>query len=121
MKVEDLAAMFRQTSPCGDCPFRRVGGVRHGRERMRAYASYFGFPGASFPCHQTRPADCDNSTWEAWRNGQTICAGGLLFAQKYHEQNVLVMIAVACGAFDPATLIGHELVFDTLEEMLEAE
>lgn len=113
--------IFKQRVPCADCPFRREGGVRHGREMMASYASYFlTDPGATFPCHKSVPKDDTRETWSAWRDGQVVCAGGLLLAAKYQFRNALVRFAVAKGMYDPSQHTADELalVFDTFEEMV---
>lgn len=114
------ADMFRQTSPCADCPFRRVGGVRHPLLRMASYIAYFlRWPGATFPCHRTVPKDDDRSQWSAWREGQTICAGGMIFAEKYGRRNGVMVAGRVLGFYDESQLTGREEVFDTVEEMLK--
>lgn len=116
-------SIFKQTVPCSDCPFRRVGGVRHGAAQMLAYAHYFvGQPGATFPCHKSVPQDDPRDRWSEWSDGQVLCSGGLLFAAKQGIQNGIVRVGVANGWYDPGKHRPEELalVFDTIIEMLEA-
>ena len=96
--TEPSEDMFRQHKPCSDCPFRKEGGVRHGVDRTLAYASYFTvFPGATFPCHQSVPKDDDRQGWSAWRAGQTLCAGGLIFAEKLTRTDESAVAAPDAG------------------------
>jgi hypothetical protein len=121
-KTDGLTAeMYQQKQPCSDCPFRKEGGVRHGAPRALQYASYFIGPQAvTFPCHQTVPKDDSRDQWSAWREGQTLCAGGLIFAEKLGIRNDIVQYGVARGWYDPNKRIETGMVFDSLEDMLNA-
>jgi len=115
------AEAYRQHSPCDDCPFLKEGGVRHGAERARDYASYFCLqPARTFPCHKSVPKDDDRTQYSAWRAGQTLCAGGLMFAEKVHCTNDIARYGAAKGWYDPSKFIGMDLVFDSLADMLKA-
>lgn len=111
--------MFRQTSPCIDCPFRKEGGVRHSQEMMASYISYFvSSPGATFPCHRSVPKDDPRTKWSAWREGQTVCAGGLIFAKKLGIEGATVRLGLLHGGYDPAQMTDEDQVFDSVSEML---
>lgn len=111
--------MYKQKQPCSDCPFRKDDGVRHGAGRALQYASYFCGPEAvTFPCHQTVPKDVPREGWTAWREGQTLCAGGLAFAEKQGVRNDIVRYGMAQGWYDPEKRIDKGTVFDTLEELV---
>jgi hypothetical protein len=112
--------MFRQTKPCSDCPFLKDGGVRHPLDQMCAYASYFLFyPGATFPCHQSVPKDDDRQGWSAWKSGQTLCAGGIIFAEKHGLRNAIVIYGAAQGWLKTDELMrSAATVFDSIEDMI---
>lgn len=111
---------FALKTPCADCPFRAAGGVRHGSWSALRYAGYFiAGDGATFPCHRSVPASCDRSEWTPWQAGQVLCAGGLLFSERLGLRSRTVQALTAHG-YDPSTLTGHDLVFDSLRAMLEA-
>jgi hypothetical protein len=118
--LPNYADIFTQKSPCVTCPF--VKGVeRHAPAMQASYASYFLHPvGVTFPCHKSVPKDDDRTTWSAWREGQVICAGGLIFAAKQGRQNSLVRLAVDQGWYDPAchTEADTARVYDTIEDMV---
>ena len=121
VKNELTADMYRQKQPCSDCPFRKEGGVRHGVEQTMAYAGYFCGPQAvTFPCHQSVPKDDARQEWSGWREGQTLCAGGLAFAEKQGVRNAIVQYGMAKGWYDPTKRIDTGEVFDSLEALLGA-
>lgn len=112
--------MFAQLTPCEDCPFRRNGGVRHGMVALN-YASYFvSWPGFTFPCHRTVPKDDNREEFAPWREGQHICPGGLILAEKLGACNLPMAIGKEKGWYHPEKLVGRDEVFDSLREMAEA-
>jgi hypothetical protein len=115
--------MFALTMPCADCPFRKEGGVRHPKKMMEAYITYFvEWPGASFPCHRSVPADDPRSAWSEWRDGQVFCAGGIAFALKQGRENVFMAVAAMNGYFKPELFqAALPLVFDSGSQMLGEE
>src|SRR5476649_2648599 len=96
--------MFKLKTPCADCPFRKEGGVRHGGLPAFAYASYFvQGDGATFPCHRSVPARTERGSWSKWQDGQVMCAGGLILAEKVHMRSRTIQACINTGAHDPAT------------------
>lgn len=113
------ADMFRQLKPCTGCPFLREGGIYHNGPALLAYADYFTtFPGNTFPCHKSVPADDDRQAFSAWRVGQTLCAGGLIYAEKQGHRNAIMVWGITQGWYDPAKLQERETVVDTVDELL---
>lgn len=115
--------IYKQRTPCSDCPFRREDGVRHNLRMMLSYISYFcGFPGATFPCHKSVPADDSRDKWSAWREGQVLCAGGMIFALKQGVSNAVMLDGVQRGVWNPAMYDAADVacVFDSVEEMTAA-
>jgi hypothetical protein len=115
--------MFRQTKPCSDCPFRKPGqgGVQHGLFATFQYASYFTHdPGATFPCHETRRPGQDNGRFTEWTEGPTLCAGGLIFAEKVKQANRFLQTAQARGLYDPKALRDTDAVCDNWLELAVA-
>lgn len=111
---------FRLKTPCGDCPFLKVGGVRHGVARVRGYARYFtDDPAFTFPCHQTVDKATPRDAWTDWHPDQAICAGGLAFAENVHQRNQLLLLAQRRGWYHPAQLATRR-VFDTLRGLIMA-
>ena len=95
----------KRITPCSDCPFLKKRGVRLRADRIRAIAGgVLGNPGATFACHQ------DESDH---------CAGALIFAEKNETATQMMRICERIGMYDPKKLVGHERVFDTVNEMLK--
>lgn len=116
--------IFKQKIPCTDCPFRKEGGVRHGREMMQSYIDHFTrMPGATFPCHKSVPKTDTREDWSPWQDGQVLCAGGLIFAAKVERGNAITKAGKANGWYDPAQHTPEEraTVFDSEAEMLGDE
>jgi hypothetical protein len=49
------------------------------------------------------------------------CAGALILAEKIGVQNRIMQIGQRLGFFDPARLSGHNEVWDTKAEFIEAQ
>jgi len=116
------ADIFAQKVPCDDCPFRKKGGVRHTPEMLASYISYFiNAPGATFPCHKSVNKTDDREGWSEWKDGQVLCAGGLIFAAKLQRENGVTRLGKAKGWYDPAQHTAEEkaLVFDSVRDMLK--
>src|SRR4051812_43269655 len=119
VQTEPSADMFRQTKPCSDCPFRKENGIRHGTSHVLAYLSYFvNEPSATFPCHETRHDGQNNDEWAPWREGQTICAGGLILAEKLGTRNRLLQYAIDKGWYKPSKLQERETIVDDVDELV---
>jgi len=110
---------FNQKAPCNDCPFRKKGGVRYGLVSAFNYMKYFvTYPGRTFPCHKSVPAEIPRDQWSEWQPGQVLCAGGLIFAKKQGEEYLIMKIGIERGVYDPNQHLEEDSVFDTPEEML---
>jgi hypothetical protein len=104
---------FDLTRPCGDCPFRRMGGIRIRAGRIREIAGLMLEEGAggSFTCHNTR---------ERRKVDRQHCAGALIFALKNGVETQVMQLAHRLGLYDPKALRGRKAIFDTVEEFLSA-
>ena len=105
---------FSIKRPCDECPFtRQKKAVRLLRHRAEQIAGNMLSPaGEHFPCHKVSrevhgPGAAD-----------THCAGALIFAEKHETATQMMRIAERIGSYDPRDLEGHELVFDSIEEMM---
>ena len=111
---------FKLKAPCVSCPFMR-GGVKHGPESALGYAAHLTFGrGATFPCHRTVDPAQDRSKWQPWGEGQQMCAGGLIFAEKVGHRSETTQALVDAGLHDVESLndIKGE-VFGAVDEMLK--
>ena len=118
-----LDGIFNQRVPCADCPFRKEGGVRHPLANVVGYLHHFvTWPGATFPCHKSVPADDDRQRWSPWREGQVLCAGGLILATKLGHRNQIMEAGLAAGLFDPNqfTEAAKATVFDSVADMVQS-
>lgn len=114
---------FTLKRPCNDCPFRREGGVRLYRARIREIvAGVTGNPGSSFPCHKTVQYDVEEDDEQGELDAATRdashCAGALIFAHKQEAYPQLIRIMGRLGMYDPERLEEQDTIFDSLHEML---
>ncbi len=99
-----------------------MGGIRLTVGRAREIAGLFtDSRGGSFACHKTVDYVDEDADERPMRDGEQICAGGLIFAEKQGAANQFVRIMERLGAYDARELRGHEHVFDSLREMVAAQ
>lgn len=97
-------------SPCDNCPFLKVGGVRLTMARVQEIAGgALMSQGRTFQCHKTL------------KRGQkeAHCGGALIFAEKNGNATQMMRIAERLGMYDADALKAQDTVFDTLEDMLK--
>jgi hypothetical protein len=109
---------FDLVAPCSDCPFLKEGGIRLNRDRMAEIAGYTMSDHNSkmFACHKTTGAERGK---RVPAQNHSHCAGALIFGYKQGQRSQIHQIMERLGRYDSEKLVGHERVFDTLEEMLE--
>lgn len=103
--------------PCADCPFRREGGVRLLKSRIRQIVRGITTnPGARFSCHKTTGVMGVRA-----HGGEQACAGALIFADKQGRLDFpqLNRICLRLGMLKPDELKDRDAVFDSLAEMLD--
>lgn len=119
VQTEMTADMYRQTKPCDDCPFRKDAAGKYTPQERLAYARHFlDFPGSTFPCHKSVPKDDDRSGWSAWREGQTMCAGGLILSHKLRMVSLPTFHAYQRGWFKPDEMQDTDKVVESVAELL---
>lgn len=106
--------------PCGNCPFRREGFIPLRAERVEEIASgMLCSQGHTFACHKTTSYDDDGDRITV--DDSLHCAGALIFAEKNGNATQMMRIVERLGMYDASKLQPHHaLVFDDLDEMLEA-
>lgn len=118
---------FSMKVPCGDCPFRKAGGVRLSRSRIREIAGMMlRSDGGTFPCHKTVDYGREDRNLGDGRRlsapGEIHCAGALIFAEKQGTATQLMRIAERLGMYDSAALLADQdvvdAVFDSQAEMM---
>lgn len=105
---------FKLKRPCEDCPFLKEGGIRLRKARAEEIGGMMlSRDGGTFACHKTTEAG-------GGEGPEQHCAGALVFAEKNEIATQAMRIAERLRMYDYTTLQGHDDVFDTLEEMLDA-
>jgi hypothetical protein len=115
-----VSRKFHVARVCGDCPFRRTGGIRLTRARARQIATAaLGPQGATFTCHKTVDYDDD-----AGPSGGLHCAGALIFSERHDSPTQMMRIAERLQMYDAEQLLATPEaadIFDSLAEMLAAQ
>ncbi len=113
---------FTLTTPCGDCPFRRVGFIALRADRVREIAGLsLGPQGGMFTCHKTTEEDDNDGDPIMGSALEQHCAGAFIFAEKHENPTQMMRIAERTGGgYDRRKLTGQDGVFDSLREMLRA-
>lgn len=114
---------FTLTTPCGDCPFRRVGFIALRADRVREIAGLsLGPQGGMFACHKNVHHDEEDEEGDPILSGdEQHCAGAFIFAEKHDNPTQMMRIAERTGGgYDRRKLTGQDDVFDDLREMLRA-
>lgn len=120
---KSLGMNWTLRKPCNDCPFLKKGGIRlHPARATEIMDAVTTNPGATFACHKTTVDDDSEGDRVVTMNSQH-CAGALVFAEKQGliDQPQMNRIAMRLSLFDPSKLQGHKQVFDSQEEMLDAQ
>lgn len=105
---------FNLIRPCDDCPFLKHGGIRLRKARAEEIGGMMiSRDGGTFACHKT--TDSGGSEGPVQH-----CAGALVFAEKNEIATQAMRIAERLQMYDHTKLQGHDDVFDTLEEMVDA-
>jgi hypothetical protein len=117
---------YTKTVPCKNCPFMRKGGIRLKPERAEEIGNMFSTgQGGEFPCHKTTVSiETEDGCDRAATKDSLHCAGALIFAEKQGTPSQMMRICERIGMYDAAKLMKNKkvvaLVFDDLDEMLEA-
>jgi len=115
-------------APCKTCPFRKEGGVRLAKSRIREIIDMIGAvkmpranggQGGRFPCHKTVDRDDEGET--TLGGGRELeCAGALILLYKLEGPGSnFIRIMERLGMVDRALCDEpHPEVFDTVAQML---
>lgn len=107
--------MYDLKRPCGDCPFKREGGIRLDGERIESLtAQLLDWSGPTFACHKSTGVGGEFPDKE-----ERHCAGALIFSEKHGIATQMTRIAGRLGMYSSTELEDRDAVFDTAEEMLE--
>ncbi len=109
---------FNLKKPCKTCPFRKDCPKKWlGKERASEVANY-AFEDKTFSCHKTTGVETGT---EKPIQEHSQCAGAMLLLEKEQgiDSNMMFRLATHIFGFNPDSLQGYELVFDTREEMIK--
>jgi hypothetical protein len=113
---------YRLTTPCANCPFRTD--VKPYLRPERVEEMQESLTRSEFPCHKTldysKLGEDDVGYGEGYeKHGH--CAGALILLEKIGEPSQMMRICERIGLYDPRKLDMDAPVFDSWEEMIEAQ
>lgn len=112
---------YKLTRPCDNCPFRREGGIRLTKPRIRQITRMLlDSQGGTFPCHKTtiEVEHEDGSTDRDEGPHTQHCAGALIFSDNHGTHTQMMRIAGRLGMWHPDDLQDREAVFESVQAML---
>lgn len=105
---------YEMTHPCARCPFRKGTKMLLRSERVEEIEACAG----DFPCHETVDYT-DNDKGDETLDTQH-CAGALIYAEKQERSTQMMRIMERLGMYDRTKLGDEDLVWDDLDEWLDA-
>ena len=108
---------YSMTKPCPKCPFRND--IRPYLTPERVEEIEASLERAEFPCHQT--VDYDDDGEGCVTSKSEHCAGALILMEKEGRSSQMMRIAERLGMYDHTKLDMDSPVFDSFEEMIEAQ
>lgn len=111
---------FDLKRPCKDCPFRKDVTPYLRPDRAAEILDAIERQDQSFTCHKTISGEQQSD--EGYVPGETdqFCAGALIMLEKMGSPNRLPRIAEFLKIYDPTQLRGHDNVFDSRTDMIDA-
>ena len=103
------------TRACADCPFLKESSYLHPDRAREIGENALSWDGMIFWCHKTAYSDGEHTRTT---NGQH-CAGSTIFSEKHGVATQAMRIAGRLRLYDPDQMRGHELVYDSLEDMVD--
>lgn len=105
------ALHFDLHTPCGECPFRIDIPCFLTEARVRHLLYEIIDCHRTFQCHKTRNACVEHH-----------CAGALIMIEREmaNGEHHMIRLARALTIYDPSQLYGHEIVYATRQQMIEA-
>lgn len=110
------------TKPCDDCPFRTD--VRPYLRAERVFEIQQSLVHAEFPCHKTTWAKGAERAGDGTyiRSGKEMhCAGALILLEKLEQPSQMMRICERLGMYDRRKLDMTAPVYDTFEDMAQAQ
>ena len=112
---------YSMTTPCAHCPFRSDIEPYLVPARIREIER--SLVRSEFPCHKTTSHDDEDSCDGTYtpKGGEIHCAGALILMEKLGRSSQMSRIAERLGMYDPRALDMDAPVFDSFDEMYEAQ
>lgn len=115
-------AYYTLTTPCKHCPFRHDIEPYLNPERVEEIEQ--ALVRSDFPCHKTTVAgeeDEEGNTPMLDGTNARHCAGALILMEKEGRPSQMMRIAERIGMYDRTKLNMDAPVFDSFEEMIDAQ
>lgn len=117
-KRDPVARALALTTPCKDCPFRNDIRAYLSKDRVRGLEQDLAYRGNNFSCHKT----VDYSHDDGGRTENSCnCAGAMILLTKIGRTTPSMQFAERMGLFDFSKLDLDAPVFDTFQEMIDAQ
>ncbi len=114
---------YRLKSPCAKCPFRTD--IKPFLKSDRVLEIEDSLYNGEFPCHETLDYDQDSDADDGGEGRETEktahCAGALILLEKLDRPSQMMRISERLGMYDRRNLDMDAPVFDSFEEMAEAQ
>lgn len=110
---------YEMTNPCANCPFRKdiPPFLNYGRVIEIGKSLIRG----EFPCHKTTVmGEGEDADLEATKDSQH-CAGALILMEKTGQSSQMMRIVERLGMYDHSKLNMDAPVFDSWQEMADAQ
>ena len=108
------------TRPCKKCPFRNDIKPYLRADRVKEIAQ--SLERSEFPCHETVDySDEDEDGCAVESNNTQHCAGALILLEKLEQPSQMMRICERIGLYDRHKLDMSAPVFDSFEEMIDAQ
>jgi hypothetical protein len=118
VKAGDRHLKFDLVRPCAECPFRNDRPGYLTRERVTHIVSSL-LHDASFTCHKTTRFSDDGKCVP--HSDEQHCAGAAIFLERQDRPNQWMRWMERLGAYDRSKLDMEAPVFETLDEMKQAQ
>jgi hypothetical protein len=120
-KTKSKPGPYALTRPCAKCPFRNdIPGYLSADRVAEIEDSLIR---SEFPCHETTRDDEDDSCSGHYtpKGGEIHCAGALILLEKLERPSQMMRISERLGFYDRRKLDMDAPVFDSFEDMMDAQ
>jgi hypothetical protein len=104
MEKDYAGRLLALTTPCSNCPFRKVGAISLMPGRLVDIVKDLLTDDLStFHCHKTLDWSGEDSAYKI-TGSESVCAGSMIYLEKIRQPNVVMRIGYALGKLDQAVL-----------------